>query len=155
MLKVPTSLCDIIRKKDLHYYLDLCSQASYEFLKFESVERELLVEGLNKHLPKIVNVPHTFCIYYGHRNIFELYQGLDQEIVQFLTNVVIKISMNNLGSSQRRLMVQTESEEEDDYETTANDESQYFEGETYVEKCLYQVLSKLIFVQKLELIFIK
>ena len=43
-------------------------------------------------------------------------------------------------------MVQTESEEEDDYETTANDESQYFEGETYVEKCLYQVLSKLIFV---------
>lgn len=59
---------------------------------------------------------------------------------------MVKISLN-LGDSANGGQ-EEESDEEDD-------EVQYFKGENYVEKCLYQVLSKLIYVQKLELIFKK
>ena len=48
----------------------------------------------------------------------------------------MKISLN-LGESAAG--GQEESDEDDD-------EEHYFKGETYVEKCLYQVLSKLIYV---------
>ena len=93
-LKIPTSLCDIIHKDDMNYYLDLCTEANFEFLKFESVERDLFMQGVARSPNKIVGFPQTFCIYFGQRNIFEVYQGLNDESAHHLKNVVIKISMN-------------------------------------------------------------
>ena len=58
--------------------------------------------------------------------------------------------MNNISS--RTVAVDTDEEED---ENDGVDDDDCYEGETYVEKCLYQVLSRLVYVQKLELVFFK